>query len=252
MKQNFILWVAAVVITLLAGYLNSVMDPNYPISGRIGVNNEKIFYRFDKVYGGKEDFNILIKTESELINGFIKWRINGTDEWNILEMNLTERNLSASIPLQKPETKIIYQVFLVTETDTIQIPKNQNLETTFLGFVPSSIKYAGFITLFLGLLLSIRIALEYFNDKQKIKKLTLFAVSSFICYGIFISPVTKTFELGAVANIILSPSEMFKWNDFIFPLMWILFTILIFNLKQIKNVAAIAGVITLIIFLFFH
>ncbi len=64
--------------------------------------------------------------------------------------------------------------------------------------LPSKISILSSLVLFTALLLSFRVGLEYFNENQKIKKLTLPAVTFFFFYSIAITPLRKTYELNAL------------------------------------------------------
>ena len=66
MKQSIILWISAILITFLFGYFNSVTNNDFPISGTIGIDGQKVTYKFEKVYGidanKNNNYEIFIRT----------------------------------------------------------------------------------------------------------------------------------------------------------------------------------------------
>ena len=61
MKQSFILWISAFVITFLVGFIQNRTSPSYPISGTVGIEGQKVSYFLKKVFRDKENYVMLIK-----------------------------------------------------------------------------------------------------------------------------------------------------------------------------------------------
>ncbi|MFA6597537.1 MAG: hypothetical protein WCS69_07430 [Ignavibacteriaceae bacterium] len=237
-KQKIILWISAIVVAVLLSYFKNVTSEEYPITGTTAVDGEKVTYAFDKIYRGKEDFKISLRTDSEQINGSVIWWKTTSVIRDTVQLKKEKGFLSCSIPLQKPETEIWYKVYLHGKETTIQVPSTLTLHTKFLGFVPTSISSTFVLTFFLGLLLSIRIGLAFFEERAKTKTFALFTLISFSMYGFFLVPVKNLFELGAVNQRVPQFFEMFSLPELSFALVWIVVTIGMFNSKnKMWNVA---------------
>ncbi len=271
MKQSIILWTSAIIITFLFGYFNSITNNNFPITGTIGIDGKKVTYKFEKIYGIDENkevnYEIFIRTENKNLNGRIEWRniktVNYSQSnfnWNVVKLNYdNEKNyLIGIIPDQRPRIEIEYKVYLeYYDTNqqkyvTKQIPSNTTLRTKFIGSVPNSISSAFWFTMLFGLLLAVRIALEFFKEKTIIKKLTLFAVISFVINGLVLNPLKITYELNVVGKEVLPIGTIYPFNGIILSLLWIIIMILIFNTKKIKEIALGSGIVTLLLFLILY
>lgn len=270
MKQNIILWTSAILITFLFGYFNSVTNNDFPISGTIGIDGQKVTYKFEKVYGIDENKNnnyeIFIRTDNKNLSGRIEWQnvkennSANNNKWNVVKLNYDEQKnyLIGIIPEQKPLTEIEYKVFIEyynreqQKNITKQIPSDTILRTEFIGFVPYSISSAFWFTMYFGLVLAVRIALEFFSKINLIKKFTLFAVIAFVINGLVLNPLKITYELNAVGKEVLPLGTIYPLKGIALSLLWILIMVLIFNAKKIKEIALGSGIVTLILFLILY
>jgi hypothetical protein len=116
--------------------------------------------------------------------------------------------------------------------------------------IPSKVSILSSLVLFTALLLSFRTGLEYFNDNQKIKKLTLPAVTFFFFYSIAVTPLRKTYELNAINKKVPPITELFDLQSIILFVLWITAMIVIFNSRNPKLPALVFSIITALVFLF--
>lgn len=251
MKQSIILWTAAAIITLLAGYAQSIKSPYYPVNGTVTVSSGYSSFSFDKVYRGKDGYPVWIISDFKGLKGELKWRdISGNNEWQTIQMQPKGEALYAEIPAHPPLSKVEYRVTLNDQGKTFLVPETEIAHIQFLGRVPSQIMLFYYITLFAGILLGIRTGLEVFKDKPRIKMYTIFTLISFFSFTLIFSTVKKGCELGAIGGTKILPiSDLFTNGPVFLFLLWIAALILIFNTKRYKIWAAISAVGTILIFL---
>jgi hypothetical protein len=115
--------------------------------------------------------------------------------------------------------------------------------------VPHSILSTFYLTLYLGLFLAIRLALDYFGSTDKIKKRGFFALICFALNGLFLDPVKTMYERAVVDRAILAPGELFSAGALSFVVLWILALVAMFNSSKQKEIALGAGILTAVIFL---
>ena len=252
MKQSLILWTGAFVISFLFGFANRLISPEYPVTGSFGINMKKVIYKFEKVYRGNDDYKIVLGTEVDSLNGNIMWRIKDSNSgWNIVPMKFSGNTLTGDIPHQSPSTLIEYKVKVWKDSQTFYLPRNNKITMKYLSRVPSSIMGFYFFTLYLALFFSIRTGLDYFNENQKIKKLSLFTIMIWIANVIVFNPVKRSYELSTrIGSTVLPITDLFDIRHLDLLIIWILGIVLIFNLKNYKIWAAIISAATLIAFLF--
>lgn len=192
MKNSVILWIAAFIVVFLAGYFESVTNEKYPVSSTIGIGGYKVSYKFDKVHYGNKPYHFFIRSDIKDIKGFLFWRKEGNLGWTKENLQWANDELYANVPVQKPETIIQYKAAVMYNNKTYRLPGNKIIFLKFIGEVPASIWGVFYFTLFAGLIIGLRTGLDYFNDKDKIRKLSLITVFFFFAYLLTI-PLKTTY-----------------------------------------------------------
>lgn len=249
MKQSIILWIAAAVLTFIAGFLQSRLSKEYPVSGSFGIENKEVGFKLDKVSYGNNDYRFLLRSETDSLTGKVYWKPEGTVMWYSSELTNSSGIITGKIPWHKPLTKVKYYIKLNYNNKSYSVPPNDKPVTlTFFGRVPSSINFYYWFTLLGLLLLSFRTGLEYFNYPGKIKKLTVFTLIFTVVNVFAFHPLRTTYKLGAVGKTVIPVTEMFQLSSILLVITWILATALIFNTKNFRIWAPAAAIITLTIF----
>ena len=245
-KQTIILWVSALIITFLTGYLESIFSSDYPITGTIGINGQQVSYKFDKIFRGKDGYTVLIRTDLQDLKGILKWQNEDNKFiWNSVQMISGDGILHAEIPKQSPKTIAEYEVKLIWEDSTYTLPQ---CKIQFLGEVPRMIMFLFYFSLLGGLLFSIRTGLEYFNENQKIKKLSLFTVTFFFVLAIAVNPLKKSYELEAINKSVPNITALFDYQSLLLLFIWVVGMVIVFKLKNPKPAVLILSIITILIF----
>lgn len=249
MKQSLILWIAAAVITFIAGFLQSRLSSEYPVSGSFGIEGKEIGYKLDRVYFGNDDYKFFLRSEIDSLTGRVYWKTENSKNWENSGLTGSGKILSGKLPHKKPLTKVEYYIEIRYNSKTYTVPPNkQPVVLTFYGNIPASINFYYMFSLLGLLLLSVRTGLEYFHIPGKIKKLNVFTLI-FVVVNVFVfHPLRTTYKLGAVGKSAIPITEMFQFSSIILLITWILATVLIFNTKKYRIWAPAAAFITLLIF----
>jgi len=84
MKRSILLWIIAIVLTVLTAAYQRMTGPTYPLSGEITLQGKTIKYALDRSHGGEDDHQIKITTQDENITGILEWkRFKTSDDWTI-------------------------------------------------------------------------------------------------------------------------------------------------------------------------
>ena len=242
MKQSIILWIAAAVITFLAGFLQSRISNEYPVSGSFGIEGKEVGYKLDKVYYGNDDYTFFIRSEIEGIKGEVDWKDNINNKWMSSGLISSGSTLTGRVPHKAPLTKIEYYIKLSYNSESYPVPLDSvPITLTFYDKIPSSVNLYYWLTLFGLLLLALRTGLEYFHIPGKLKKLNVFTLI-FVVVNVFVfHPLRTTYKLGAVGKSTVTFGQMFPLSSLFILATWIIATALIFNTKNFR-------ILTLIIF----
>lgn len=248
-NNNTILWIASFVITFLTIFLSNLLDKDYPISGTFGIDNKKVSYRFEKDHYGKDDFEVIIRTDNDKVSGNLFWKIESDSIWNSIELKKTDLILQAKIQTLKPLNKLSYYVELNHYNKKYLLPDNKKVEITFYGKIPVMAKVLRFLLLYLGLLLAVRTGLEYFNQSEKVKKFGFLVSIIFLTLAALINPLYLTYKFGYMNSKIPEISKLFPAEFVLINLLWIVSLVLMFRYKEIKITPLITAIITIIIFI---
>lgn len=252
MKQQIILWAGAFVITVVASVLLRTIDPEKPVTGTVQFGHQKVSYKFDRVYRSDDDYRVMLFSDINDLNATLEYRPAGSDsEWTKTDMKLLNGILTANIPKHPTMSKVDYKVILNYQGQSFTVPSDKGLVIKFLGRVSPQIMAWYYIALFGGIFLSMRIGLEYFNENEKIKKLSFFAFISFFFYAMLLIPVKRTYELSALGKSIPQITQLFTVGGVAIMILWIAGIISFFNVKNRKLMALSVAVLTLLVFIIF-
>ena len=198
MKRSFLLWIIAIVLTVLTAAYQRMTGPTYPLSGEVNFNGKTIKYSLDRSHGGEHDHQIKIKTADKEINGILEWkRYKTNDEWNATEMKFDNGFLKGKLPHQPPAGKLMYRVTLEKNSEKIFLNNNHHVVIRFKGDVPIFIIIPHVLLIFLAMLFSTRTGLEYFNKEPDYKKLTYYTFGLLILGGMIFGPIMQKYAFDA-------------------------------------------------------
>lgn len=255
MKEQLILWISSAVITFLVIYLGNLTNSFYPVSGTIGIEGQKVTYKFDKIIRTNRDHEILIRKDIKDAEAFLSWKRNkpGSDvPFNKIIMKDSGEVFKASIPLQPPLTHVLYKADILKKNITYSLPpRHEPVELVFIRSVPSSVMNLFYFFLYGGILLAARGALEYFNNNKKTKVYGMFTAIFFFCYTIAVTPLKSSYELGAIGHSVPSIERLFNQQAMLLFITWMIGMAVIIGARKPGIRGIIFAAITILIFIFF-
>lgn len=248
MKNEIILWFSSILIVFIIGYIKSVTDKDYPITGTFGIEGKKVSYKLDKVSFDKSSYkNIVI---SDIIGLTGKLVLMNDDQETEFPFKEIDKGLECEISNLKPGQKIKYKIILHYSNRIYEIPEKEFVSLTFWGNIPSTINILNFILLFGGLLMSVRSSLELFNKNKNLKKYAIIICTLLLTLVIIIAPLRNSYKLGAINNYVPQVTDLLQPELLLILFVWIVGTILIFNKKYVGVVTVFAVVATVFLFFF--
>lgn len=197
MKKNVLLWILAFVITAVTAVYQRVTGPTYPISNKIEIDNKMIAYKFARSHGGTTNHEVKIEANDNSIIGELYFkRYKTADDWQKLEMKNSNGQLTAYLPHQPPAGKLQYFAVLKGLNESKKIPDDHPVIIRFKGDVPNYVLIPHILAMFIGMLLSTRTGLEYFNKGKNISSLTIWTLGFLIVGGFILGPIMQKFAFG--------------------------------------------------------
>lgn len=247
MKRNTILWIFAILITIITAFYQRVTGPTYPISGQVKLAGEEIKYKLNRSHGGDDDYKLSIKINDAKINGTLFYkRYKTNDAWTSIKMNLEEGNLTASLPHQPPAGKLEYYLELYDENSKVKFPNDNSVVIRFKGAVPLYILIPHIIGMILAMVYSNRTGLEFFNKKPNFKKLTLWTLGFLFVGGLFFGPIVQKFAFGEYWTGFPFGHDLTDNKTLIAFIGW-LAALLMYTKSKVPKIWALVGAIVMMI-----
>ncbi len=247
MKNQIILILSALVITFLTGYIESVNDADYPVTGTFGINGKKVSYKLDKTHFGDSPFEVIIISDVSGLDGYIKWR--ESKDWHFSKMEQKNNIILGSINNIKPVSEIEYQVILNKDDKEYVIPEKQPVQLKIFGKIPSFVSTLYVLLLYAGLFLSIRNGLEVFNKGKDLKKYSFVQSAVFLLLALLISPLYISYKLNAINHTVLPFLTMFDLRISLLAITSILSAVIFFNSKNNKVLPLVSSIVIILIFI---
>ncbi len=247
MKNQIILLLSALVITFLIGYIESVTDADYPVTGTFGINGKKVSYKLDKIHFGDSPFEVMIISDVNGLDGYIKWRESG--DWQFSKMKQKNNIVLGSINDLKPVSEIEYQIVLNKDDKEYVIPEHRLIHLKIFGKIPSFVSTLYNLLLYAGLFLSVRTGLEVFNKGKYLKKYSFVQSAVFLLLALLISPLYISYKLNAINHRVLPILSMFDLRISFLAITSVLSAVIFFNSKNKKVLPLVSSLIIILIFI---
>ena len=117
-KKSALLWIVAVLFTLIIVVYQKATGPTYPIKGKVELSGEIIKYKLSRSHMGGDDAMISVDVNDTKVKGILKYkRYRSEDEWVLSEMIFDKDKLHGILPGQPPAGKLAYIVELYKDEE---------------------------------------------------------------------------------------------------------------------------------------
>ncbi len=252
MNKSLIIWLIALILTLLLVAFQRITGPTYPVSGIVDFNNEIAEYKFDRSHGGEGDHTIQIKNDNAGLQAELFWkRYKTKDDWTRVIMVRKDNMLSADLPHQPKTGKLLYKVKMINQSVSIVIPEEPVL-IRFKGAVPLFILIPHIIFIFGAMLLSTRTGLEIFNKEPKFKNLTVATLLFLFIGGGILGPIAQYYAFDAYWTGFPVGYDLTDNKILIAIIGWIIAAVMIKKSPNPKRWIAFASILLFLVFLIPH
>ena len=253
MKRSILLWIIAIVLTVLTAAYQRMTGPTYPLSGETTLNGKTIKYALDRSHGGEDDHQIKIKTNDENISGVLEWkRYKTNDEWLPVEMKYEKGFLAGYLPHQPPAGKLMYRITLEKDSEKVVLNNSHPVVIRFKGDVPIFIIIPHVILIFMAMLFSTRTGLEFFNKEPNYKKLAYWTFGLLILGGMIFGPIMQKYAFDAFWTGIPFGIDLTDNKTLIAVIGWIIALVAIKKSTNPKRWVIFASVLMFIVYLIPH
>lgn len=193
--KSILLWIFAVVFTLVIVIYQRATGPTYPQKGKVEIGGKEFKYKLLTSFGGEGNAKIEIEVPKR-IEGNIKFRKYPTNqEWQIISMNHENELLVGELPHQPPAGKLEYFIILHEASNQYQL-NPEPVVIRFKGGVPLIVLIPHVILMFAAMLLSTRTGMEAIWKGKRTYLYSLLTLFSLLIGGLILGPIVQEYAFG--------------------------------------------------------
>ncbi len=198
MKNSKVLWILALIITLVSAVYQRATGPTYPVDGESVINGHTVSFELARSHGGETDHIVSISTDSPTdIQATLSWkRYKTADAWTDIPMTLEENALSAALPHQPPAGKLMYKVTVSSGSETELLPGEDPIVIRFKGDVPAFVLIPHIFIMFASMFISARAGIEAILNRDNLKKLAYWSAGTLFIGGMILGPIVQKYAFG--------------------------------------------------------
>jgi hypothetical protein len=195
--QTTMLWILAVVITIIFVIWQRTTGPTYPISDEVTINGIEIDYKLLRTWEGSTDQQIPIFAPDGITGKITYKRFPSHDEWTTAEMTRRADSLVAFLPNQPAAGKIEYLISLFDQNGTEYKLNEEPAVTRYKGVVPLGWLLVHIFFIFSAFLFSMRTGLEALFKRDNVINLSIITVIMLTIGGMVMGPIIQKYAFDA-------------------------------------------------------
>ncbi|MBN2090768.1 hypothetical protein JW964_14240, partial [candidate division KSB1 bacterium] len=192
-------WFIAFIVTISSAIYQRMTGPNYPVYGKITIQNTTIKYKLKRTHAGTTDHEVTIPIANANTNGYIEYkRYKTSDNWTKIEMTEIGDKLVGYLPNQPPAGKLMYKVYLKTENGITSLSGEKPVIIRYRGSVPALIMIPHIIIMFAAMFISNRSGIAALEKNKNLFKYTVWSISTLFIGGLILGPLVQKYAFGAL------------------------------------------------------
>jgi hypothetical protein len=248
--RSIVLWLIAVVITIVAAGYQQGTGPTYPIEGSVNFAGVNIEFSFPRSHGGEG--GALVEVPVGALNmdsrgnveGVLCYKRHKVDEaWNRIPMELEEDKLTAVLPHQPPAGKLDFRVELIMNGEKVTMPGQSPAVIRFKGAVPLVVLIPHIIFMFLSMLMGTRAGVEAFSRSGKPISFAVWSAVFMLLGGLIFGPIVQKYAFGAFWTGFPYGIDLTDNKTLIAMIGWVVALMVARRRPDLERVAVISAVI---------
>ncbi|MCK4762790.1 MAG: hypothetical protein KAW12_11400 [Candidatus Aminicenantes bacterium] len=204
-KKTFsiLLWVLAVVLTLVFFVYQRLTGPTHPLRGAEVFQENQVSYKLLRSQTIEKTLPVKIKAVDQAVTAFINYKNykDPNDHWkkkeDEIEMKREGDFLEGEIPGKtRMAAKIEYTVRVVVDNESFLINKGKSVVARFKGAVPAFWLIIHIILMFFSFIFALRTGMEALRKERNYDRLVLITLLVVFVGGMILGPIVQDYAFG--------------------------------------------------------
>ncbi|MBU0743445.1 hypothetical protein KKG45_06065 [bacterium] len=196
--RNWMLWTAALLLTLVSAVYQRVTGPTYEVRVDAEFAGGGVRGELLRSHDVGSDLPVGLEVDTPAVTGRILWRRLGAgDGWITAPMAREGDRLVAHLPAQPAAGKLEYSVVLARDDETLVVSGERAVVARFKGDVPRLVLAPHILFMFLAMLWSTRTGLEAVVDGPRRGRMSLTTLGLLVVGGLILGPIVQKYAFGA-------------------------------------------------------
>ena len=250
--KSTLLWITAIILTIVTAYFQRMTGPTYPLSGRKTVGTAVVSYDLIRSGNTGTPAAIRILAPDSTVSGLIRYRrYKSFDSWTTAPMQRSGDTLTASLPSLPPAGKMMYYISIQQGRSVIVLNQKPAV-LRYKGAVPGVVLILHIIFINFAMLLSARAGLEALFRGKRIYIYTWMTVILLFLGGLVFGPIVQKYAFGAYWTGWPFGNDLTDNKSLVAFLFWIVALAVLFKNRNRRTWTLIAAIVTLVVFLIPH
>lgn len=195
--KNVLLWITAILFTLIFVVYQRMTGPTYPDRGDVTLRGETIDYKLLRSHELDSDAPVTLEIpENTSIEGEVAYkRYKMNEEWTVVPMSQEDGKLVAYLPAQPAAGKLAYRVRLISGDETVMLTE-EPVVIRFKGVVPPAVLIPHILLMFIAMLFSTRTGIEALAGGKRTYIYALITFITLFLGGMIMGPIIQKLAFG--------------------------------------------------------
>jgi hypothetical protein len=251
MKKS-LLWVLAVLLTLVSAVYQRVTGPTYDFRAKAAVDGSELRFRLPRSAENSEDCRIVLSVPQP-VEGTLEYKRYKTDDaWTQVPFLREGDDLTVSLPRQPAAGKLAYRVFLASGTVLTPLSGEDPIVIRFKDPVPLWLIILHVIVIFGGMLLSTRAGLAALDKSDNPRRFIGVTLAFLIAGGFILGPLVQKYAFGVLWSGFPFGTDLTDNKALVSLAFWVAAAVAARKGKEARGWVLAASFVTLVIYLIPH
>lgn len=198
-KTSLLLWLLALILTVLLAVYQRLSGPTRPVRGKQTVAGAELRYKFYRSWTSYQPLPVRVAGNgiAALRLHYRRYPLLAGEDWSVAQMVTRDGAFQAFVPGQPAAGKVAYKVEIMTPAGTAWLNGGIPIVARFKGEVPLWLLLLHVHFMFAGLILAFRTGLEALRLDGHWQKLAFWTLVVTAVGGLFLGPLVQKYAFGA-------------------------------------------------------